>query len=344
MHCFVRFITSNSEWVEKHYSRMFYPSYAERLRKISEIFDFSVGDVFYGLISLLFIYWFFKNIYQWIIKRQQPFQFWNILMNIALVAMAMSLLFQIVWGINYHRKGIGWQLRLDTKKYDTATLNKLTDQLILKTNWYKKLTPDFTKDKKKSKAIFSAANASYEEASKLYPFLSYKNPSIKASGFAGLMSASGISGYYNPFSGEAQVNTKVPDFLLPYITCHEMAHQLGYAKENEANFVAYLVAQQSSNAQLKYAAYLEMFLYANKNLYLMDSTLAKGKISLLSPAVKKDIQTIIQYNQSNRNFFEPLVTKIYDLFLKGNQQPKGMMSYDEVLQLIIAYHQKNLMK
>jgi hypothetical protein len=76
----------------------------------------------------------------------------------------------------------------------------------------------------------------------------------------------------------------------------------------------------------------------------MDSTLAKGKISLLSPAVKKDIQTIIQYNQSNRNFFEPLVTKIYDLFLKGNQQPKGMMSYDEVLKLIIAYHQKNLMK
>jgi len=344
MHGFVFFVTSNSEWVEKHYSAMFYQSYAERLRKISGIFDFSVGDFLYGLISLFFIYWVFKKIYQRITNRQQPIHFWKMLMNIVLVALSISLLFQIVWGINYHRKGIAWQLGLDAKKYDIVALNKLTDQLILKTNCYKQWVPDSSTDKKKSKTIFSAANASFEAASKRYPFLRYKNSSIKASEFPGLMSVSGISGYYNPFSGEAQVNTKVPGFLLPYITCHEMAHQLGYAKENEANFVAYLVAQQSTDAQLKYAAYLEMFLYANKNLYLMDSCLAKEKIQLLSAPVKKDIQTIIRYNQSNINLFEPLVTKIYDWFLKGNQQPKGMMSYDEVLQLIIAYHHKNEMK
>ena len=37
---------------------------------------------------------------------------------------------------------------------------------------------------------------------------------------------SGFLGYYNPFTGEAQVNTKVPQFVIPFTICHEMAINL----------------------------------------------------------------------------------------------------------------------
>ena len=55
-------------------------------------------------------------------------------------------------------------------------------------------------------------------------------------------------GYYNPFTGEAQVNTNVPAFVIPFTTCHEMAHQIGYASESEASFVGFLVIRNSNNA------------------------------------------------------------------------------------------------
>ncbi len=58
----------------------------------------------------------------------------------------------------------------------------------------------------------------------------------------------GFTGYYNPFTGEAQVNTTVPLFVQPFTTCHEIGHQLGYAKENEANFAGYLAAKSSPDA------------------------------------------------------------------------------------------------
>jgi hypothetical protein len=84
---------------------------------------------------------------------------------------------------------------------------------------------------------------------------------------AGLGNYTGFTCYYNPFTGEAQLNTTIPRFLQPFIACHEVAHQLGYAKENEASFVGYLAAKGSGNALLQYSTYLDIFMHANRNLF-----------------------------------------------------------------------------
>ncbi len=56
----------------------------------------------------------------------------------------------------------------------------------------------------------------------------------------------GVTGYLNPFTNEAQVNTTVPAFLQPFMTCHEIAHQLGFAPEEDANFVWIPSCQQDA--------------------------------------------------------------------------------------------------
>ena len=81
---------------------------------------------------------------------------------------------------------------------------------------------------------------------------------------------SGFTGYYNPFTGESQVNSTVPVFTIPYTACHEVAHQLGYAKEMEANFAGYLAASTSDDNFFRYSVYLDLFRYANRNLFLLD--------------------------------------------------------------------------
>lgn len=66
------------------------------------------------------------------------------------------------------------------------------------------------------------------------------------------------------------MNTTVPRFLEPYVTAHEMAHQLGYAKENEANFVGFLACRSYDNPAFRYSAYYDMYNYALTEVYLRD--------------------------------------------------------------------------
>jgi hypothetical protein len=87
----------------------------------------------------------------------------------------------------------------------------------------------------------------YSNAAMQFPFLAYKQPSLKEMLIGNIGGYGGFSGYLNPFTGEAQLNGNLPGFLRPYVTCHEIGHQLGYAAEEEANMVGYLVGRKSSN-------------------------------------------------------------------------------------------------
>lgn len=85
-----------------------------------------------------------------------------------------------------------------------------------------------------------------------------------------LMSKLGITGIYIPYTAECNVNTDVTAASLPFTVAHEMAHRMGIAPENEANFAAYLVLRESDNAVLRYSAYYSAFIYCYNALYRVD--------------------------------------------------------------------------
>ena len=150
----------------------------------------------------------------------------------------------------------------------------------------------------------------------------------------------GYSGYYNPMTGEGQVNTKVPGFLIPFVACHEMAHQAGYARENEANFVGFLAARESKDSALLYSTYLNMFLYANGELRRLDSAAAKRNMDMLVPGAKKDIDQYRKWLKSYDTVVGDLVDIFYNQYLKLNEQPAGRRSYNQVVNWLLAYHRK----
>ena len=76
----------------------------------------------------------------------------------------------------------------------------------------------------------------------------------------------GYSGYLNPFTNEAQINSLLPDFQLPFVMCHEVAHQLGYAAENEANFIGYMTAIANPDDYFKYSGYSSGLKYCLREL------------------------------------------------------------------------------
>ena len=173
-----------------------------------------------------------------------------------------------------------------------------------------------------------------------FPFISYNNKSVKASLFGTMGNYMGYSGYYNPFTGEAQLNTTVPPFELPYVTCHEMAHQIGYATEDEANFVGYLTARSSKDSAFLYSVYVDLFRYANRELFYRDSSLARAKYMQLDTLVKSDLQNARKFYRQYDTKFGDVITRMYSQYLKANSQPQGINTYTFVVAWLIAYYKK----
>ena len=277
----------------------------------------------------------FKNITFSLRKRAA-----SVLYKLFILCCSFYIVFNIFWGINYNRQGIAWQLGLKIEKYSTDELKEMNCLLIDRINTSKSTLTINKTAYPSNKELFKMVSNCYQNITAQYSFLKYEPPSLKSSMWGWLGNYTGFTGYYNPFTGEAQVNTSVPKFLQPFIACHEVAHQLGYAKEMEANFVGYLAAAASKDTLLHYSVYLDLFIYANRNLYYTDSVSSKLYRKDLSPAVIADLKEWTKFNKDHQSPVEPIIRWVYGKFLESNQQPHGIYSYDEVTGFIISYYKK----
>lgn len=336
----IHIYSDNPIRVENQYSTGIYPAFSRVLRYIFGWLPFSFGDVLYGFAILWLIWKTAKGLKALSTKQVSWRNFAAGGGKAIRILLIVYILFNLFWGINYNRTGIANQLGLQMDKYSQEDLKMINDVLVEKVNLSKAALVNQGFEYPTKSHLFAKVNDAYINAEKAYPFLKYKPASLKPSVWSWVGNYLGFTGYYNPFTGEAQVNTLGPKFLQPFTSCHEVAHQLGYAKEMEANFVAYLAGTASSDTLLHYSVYLDLFMYSNRNLFEMDSVSAKSSRDRLSPAVINDFKEWKRFNMKYRNPIEPVFRWIYGKYLERNQQPQGVLSYDEVTAFLIAYHKK----
>ena len=335
----IHLFSFNEARVERYYSRGIYPLISSFLRFLLGWIPFSVGDVLYGAAVVWILVKAAKAL-RAVFKRELFRGDFVLSAQRTLGGLLLIYVsFNVLWGINYNRKGIAGQLGLPTREYSVNELKSLNAALLQRVNESNTMLQQQAPDSR-GLPIFDGAQRAYREAEKKYPFLQYQSPSLKSSLWGWLGNYAGFLGYYNPFTGEGQVNTSVPGFIQPFTNCHEIAHQLGYAKESEANFVGYLAATASTDPAFLYSAYLDLFLYANGNLFYTDSLAAKGFAKQLLPAVKSDLKRWRQFNIQHKNPIEPVVRWMYGAYLQNNQQPSGILSYEEVTGFLVAYYKK----
>jgi hypothetical protein len=102
------------------------------------------------------------------------------------------------------------------KKYSVQEIDTLTDLLQQRLNFYADTIDLRQRDSfNKKKILFERTTDAFLYADNVYPFLGYDPQSLKPSLFSYLGNYFGFQGYYNPFSGEGQVNTTIPRFLEP---------------------------------------------------------------------------------------------------------------------------------
>jgi uncharacterized membrane protein len=336
----IHFFSLGSVFVENWYSTGLYPYISRFLRFLLGWLPFSFGDIIYGATVLWLIAKLVKGLKALVKRKVTPRSFLSGILYAVNFLLIVYISFNLLWGINYNRVGIAKQLNLTLEKYSTEELKIINGLLAEKTNESKKMLLQNDIDYPSKIELFAKITNAYKQAEVAYPFLHYQPVSLKPSVWSWLGNYMGFTGYYNPFTGEAQVNTLVPKFLQPFTTSHEVAHQLGYAKEMEANFVGYLVAASCTDTLLRYSVYLDLFMYSSRNLFETDSLAAKAIASKLLPEVQSDLKEWRQFYIRHRNPIEPAFRWIYGMYLRRNQQPQGVLSYDEVTGFLIAYHKK----
>lgn len=333
-------ISMSKLWVENNYTYGVYP-YTSRLQRwITGSIPFSIGDIVYIIFICWVTYKIIRNIWLLFVRRLTIRIAFRKFSKFILLLLYLYVFFLLVWGLNYSRKGIRYQLSLEPPVNEQSDLLNLQSLLLAKVNDAKARLVASEKSYPPNKDMFQRAVYAFDEAQDSFPFLKYTVPSIKPSIFGSLWSYMGFTGYYNPFSGEAQVNTSVPRFLIPAITVHEMAHQIGYAKENEANFVGFLVGSHSSDPLFSYSSWLDLFMYTNVQVRQYDSASGNAALLQLDPSVRQDIIEWRQFSEQHRSFMEPVMHWVYGKYLELNKQAQGMKSYDAVVSLVMAYYKK----
>lgn len=326
--------------VEKYYSNAVYPFISRTLRLLFGWLPFSVGDILYAVTAVWLLVKLFRFIKTIVKQKANPPFWWNAIRWISFYSLLVYAVFNILWGLNYNRLGTAYLMHLQMKPYTTGELDTVMHLIVQRLDSTNEKAVQ-TRDRHLQKSVlFGEAYHDYQIAKPLYPHLSYSTKSVKPSLFSYLGDYMGYTGYYNPFTGEAQVNTTVPVFVQPFTTCHEMGHQLGYAKENEANFAGYLSGKLSRDPAFTYSVYFDLYNYGIRELYVRDSTLALTLSKQKPLQVKKDIIALQQFYDRYENPIEPYIRKLYSQYLKANQQPSGMKTYSEVMAFLVAYYKK----
>ena len=179
----------------------------------------------------------------------------------------------------------------------------------------------------------------YDKYAETHDFPDHFYSRVKPVMLSGLMSYTHITGVYTFFTGEANINIHFPDYTIPFTAAHELAHQRGVAREDEANMIAFLVCMESDDAYIRYSALLNIYEYVASALYSADKTLYTSLYQTLSPAV-------IQEEQAYARFFEKYsdstLAKISettnDLYLQSQGATAGSRSYNLVVDLTVAYY------
>jgi hypothetical protein len=216
-----------------------------------------------------------------------------------------------------------------------------TQKLIAKTN---SIQFQITQNKNKAivfpysqEHVFQMNVKGYSILAKEIPIFHYSELSAKKSLFSLPLTYMGFGGYLNPFTNEAQVNYLMPMYHSPTTSCHEMAHQIGFASESECNFIGFLAGIKNEDLYFQYSALSNALRYCMSNIAMKN----EKQFEILKKKINLGI--IANYKESDLFWkqYDTIIDKgfhaFYDQFLKTNQQEDGIDSYSKFVDLLINY-------
>ena len=293
----------------------------------------SVGDIFYISIFAFLFFIIVKIIRKKNIKKQVTRLF--ILLNI------VYFFYQVFWGMLYFQQPI--IENLSNQKPTNSELKAFSLHYLERCKKSRNLIKE---DKNRVFRINDIDRVKKEiliNQREIPRFINGKLPveerSIKPSIFKKLMSYTGIYGYYNPFTAEAQYNEMLPSTSLAFTIAHETAHQIGYAREQEANFIGFLIGRNSKDPELRYSTDFFVLRSLLNALSTDNPDFVHSVIENYSPGMQRDSKFEKEFRKQHKGWLDTFFGYANDIFLKTNQQ-EGSITYSYFVDLLIRYERE----
>lgn len=341
------FLRNNPDSVERVYSRSIYPVIASVLGKISSLVSFSIAEIAIISIVLILVVVLLVRLIRLIFgklirRRQNRIRFFSYLISLCIFFGIMLNLFYCLWGFNHYRTPIDKLLDMNVEEYTVTEIADAYERLSKQAALLREQVNENGNNVfalEDTKAAYLSVVDAYSALGKENPIFDINVFPVKPVGFSKFLSRIGISGIYIPYTAEANINVDQPDLYILADAAHETAHFLGFAREDEATFIAYLASQYSDNPAFKYSCTMQALASVGNRLYYQDEELyIEITQRCYSNGMKLDREDYIRHLEKYRDDpLSKLNDKINDAYLKHNGQQAGVQSYSNSAELIIAY-------
>ena len=330
-----------AEW----YATTIYPPISKGINVVMSFIPFSLGEfiIILGVIGV--IVYIITNIV-FIIKKkdQRGMVVLNFIVNPILLAGVLFFLYMTNSGVNAYRQTFADTAGFVTKQGTTQELTNLCYILAEQAN-QQRLNVDADEY---NVAVFAQnetiddiekySKDSYDTIGELYPTLTKGYGETKSLLSSSVFSSTQLTGFFFPYTFEANVNTAIPDYTIPFTMCHELSHLRGYMKEDEANFLAYLVCQNSYDSMTQYSGTFTAFIHATNALSGQDTAAYQQVLSTLDTGVQNDITANDKYWSSYKGVMADTAQSVNDTYLKAIDQTNGVESHGKMVDLLLAYY------
>ena len=334
---------------EESYSQGAYIAIAPILSRITGLYPYSLAEIVTVLLFAVLIWRlvaFFRSLAG---KQHGKLALLRYkLIHLVVIIGIIYFSFIIMWGLNYNRSSIATITGLEVRPASVAELAQLTNSLIQEVNQLRILTEEDNSGVMHTpggyKDVLRRGPLGYEVIAAEIPQLGGSYGAPKPVTLSKPWAYTGIWGVYFPFTAEANINIAIPAPYLPFTTAHEMAHQRGFAREDETNYIAYLVCRAHPDVDYRYSGNLMALVHSLRALAQVDSSLQRELAGKLTKGVRRDLQSLEEFNRRHESPFERFTLKVNDLYLKANNQKDGDRSYGRVVDLLIAEFRTQLKK
>ena len=267
-------------------------------------------------------------------------QLYRLVLTLGCFGLTVYAGFCLHWGVYYYGDDFIEQSGLKQEEISTGQLSLVTAYFAALANTYAEQVPRDAEgvcaiDRE---AVLSLSDQLYAPLEASFPCLAGAPLKAKPVRLSRLMSYLDFTGFFFPFTGEANVNMDSPSALFPATVAHELAHQRGVAKEQEANFVAVLACMRSGDPNFVYSAALLAYSHLSGALAGADRAAWEQLSAGLSEPVRKDLEAERAYWQRFETPVRELSNTVYEEFLQSYDQTLGLKSYGACVDLLVNHY------
>ena len=339
------------DFVTNVYTRGIFKYISLPFKWLVNFLPFSFGEVLLiGLVILLPVFLIVSVVFCFRLRSGKPLAKYG--MWVSWIASVAVIFYVLLGGFNYNARTFAERNGYDIRESTVAELMDLCEYLNDKAaecrNLLEKDENGVVKTDMTVYEMIDKASDGYDALTGRFPefggFYARPKPAINST----LMCYFQISGIYPYIVPEAIVNADTPVSQLPHTICHEMAHQRGVAREDEANYVAYLAAINNPDPLFRYSGYMEALSYSLNALYSVSSTAGNQVRAKINVGIMRDWSAASKFWKSfeQKNELPAKITSsVNNTYLQIQNIPDGTQSYGRMVDLLLAeFRMENQLK